>query len=374
MAGLRIIGLFLLAPRLLLAQVQVDTSFTEDVLIKEVFLQSALKVNAISYRGSYQALGLFTCEHPDFPLPKGIILSTGRATNAIGPNKSHGRSTIFRKEGDAQLSKISGARDTYDAAVLEFTFFPTHNTIAFDYVFASEEYPEYVNKGFNDVFAFILTDLETKEQQNLAVVPGTKSPVHIDQINAYRNAEWFIENTLKEAPYRQWIEYDGLTQMLTAQARVVPNRPYHIKLAIADVDDYKLDSSVILREKSFRSFDQPIANTPQAEPVMVYFPWDSSELSEQAKTELRTFVSQILKASPQAIRVRGHTDDQGTNDYNQQLARQRVQAVVNFLASLGLRGKVKLYRQSLGESEPVASNAEETGRARNRRVEVQVQF
>ena len=100
MADLRIIGLFLLTPGLLLAQVQVDTSFTEDVLITEVFLQSALKVNAISYRGSYQAVGLFTCENPDFPLPKGIILSTGKATNAIGPNQSQKRTSSFHKEGD----------------------------------------------------------------------------------------------------------------------------------------------------------------------------------------------------------------------------------------------------------------------------------
>ena len=133
--------------------------------------------------------------------------------------------------------------------MLEFTFFPTHNTVSFDYIFASEEYPEYVNKGFNDVFAFILTDLTTNEQQNLAVVPGTQSPVQIDRINAKRNAAWFIENSHSNAPYRQWLEYDGLTKVLTAQASVVPNRPYRIKLAIADVNDYELDSSVILPGK-----------------------------------------------------------------------------------------------------------------------------
>ena len=82
---------------------------------------------------------------------------------------------------------------------------------------------------------------------------------------------------------------------------------------------------------------------------------------------------QVINASSRAIRVRGHTDAQGADDYNQQLAQRRVQAVVNFLASLGLRGKVQLYRQSLGEVEPVASNADEAGRAQNRRVEVQVQ-
>lgn len=372
MAGCRIIGLFLFFPGLLLAQAQVDTLFTEDVLVTEVFLQSAMKVNAISYRGTYQALGLFSCDHPDFPLPRGIILSTGKATSAAGPNRSHAQSTIFNRDGDEKLSRIS-ARDTHDAAVLEFTFFPTHNTIAFDYIFASEEYPEYVNKGFNDVFAFILTDLTTKEQQNLALIPGTQSPVHIDQINATQHAEWFIENSQRDAPYHPWLEYDGLTKVLTAQARVVPHRPYRIKLAIADVYDGKLDSGVILREKSFRSFDRPLPDTLRAAPVMVYFSLDSSELSEQAKADLRAFAQQVITASPRAIRVIGHTDAQGADDYNQQLAQRRVQAVVRFLASSGLREKVKLYRQSQGETQPIASNAEASGRAQNRRVEVRVQ-
>ena len=348
------------------AQMAVDTSFTEEVLVTEVFLQSELKVTAIAYRGSYQALGLFSSESPDFPIPKGIILSTGKASSAVGPNRSRDQSAIFSQDGEKILDRLSG-RDTYDAAVLEFTFFPTHNTITFDYLFASEEYPEYVNKGFNDVFAFILTDWVTKKERNLAVVPGTDKPVHIDNINEKNNPEWFIPNDRRQSMYYSALEYDGLTKMLSVEARVVPDRPYRIKLAIADVDDGKLDSGVILRANSFRSFDQPLAT-----PVTVYFSLNSSKLSNTAQSELQQFAQQVRETTPSAIRVIGHTDALGADDFNQQLAQRRVQSVVRFLAEEGLRGKVKLYRQSQGETQPAASNQAEEGRALNRRVEVQV--
>lgn len=375
-----IIGLLLLSSLSCLAQISVDTSYTAESLVREVFVGELSEVNTISFRGSYQSIGLFETEYPDFPLTKGIILSSGKAKSAIGPNDSPNQGTAFYKEGDEHLDKLS-ARTTYDAAVLEFTFLPRHNTIVFEYIFASDEYPEYVGKGFNDVFAFILTDIRARKEQNLAIVPNTQLPVHIDNINARRNAEWFIDNTdRKTAPWHDILEYDGMTKLLTAQARVVPGRYYRIKLAIADVDDAMLDSSVILKEKSFRSFDQPIqaqadsnAVTSAISPSIVLFDWDSSELTEEAKTQLRDFAEQVLTHSPQAIRVIGHTDALGSNDYNEKLARKRVQAVVNFLATLGLKGKVSLYRQSKGENEPVASNAEESGRSQNRRVEVRVE-
>lgn len=372
------IGLLLLSSLSCLAQISVDTSYTEESLVREVFVGEKTKLNVIRYQGSYQSIGLFETEHPEFPLAKGIILSSGKAKDAVGPNRSPTRSTAFYKEGDDHLDKLS-ARTTHDAAVLEFTFVPEHNTIAFEYIFASEEYPEYVNKGFNDVFAFILTDLTTREEQNLAVVPGTQLSVHIDNINERRNAEWFMANAnRRDSPWHDLLEYDGMTQLLAARARVIPGRYYRIKLAIADVDDGMLDSSVILKEKSFRSFEQtPVAevknNTSTIQPSMIFFDWDSWELSEQARMQLRTFAGQVLTYSPQAIRVIGHTDALGTNDYNEQLARKRVQAVVNYLATLGLKGKVSLYRQSEGEDKPIAPNADERGRAQNRRVEVRAE-
>lgn len=374
------IALLVLSSFSCLAQVKVDTSYNEENLVREVFIGEQTILKTIRYRGSYQSLGLFECEDSEFPLVKGIILSTGKAKDAVGPNRSPTQSTAFYKDGDEHLSKLSG-QNTYDAAVLEFTFLSTHNTIAFEYIFASEEYPEYVNKGFNDVFAFILTDLTTRKEKNLAIVPGTQLPVHIDHINDRKNVEWYISNTNRNtSPYYHLLEYDGMTKVLTAQASVVPDRYYRIKLAIADVDDAMLDSSVILKEKSFRNFNQPSITesktedkVPVIQPCRVLFDWDSWTLSEAAQAQLQEFATQVVMHSPKAIRVTGHTDALGSDEYNQELAKKRVQAVVNALASLGLRGKVNLYRHSKGEAEPIASNADEKGRSQNRRVEISVE-
>jgi len=378
MAVYATILLFFLSVHLCFAQIKVDTSFNEHTLVREVFVSDTSDIKTIYFYGSYQALGLITANKASFPFSKGIILSTGMAKSASRPNRSPNRSSALRTNGDKTLNKLSG-QSSYDAAILEFTFRPRHNTLAFEYIFASEEYPEYVDKGFNDVFAFILTDLETRKEKNLALVPGTSLPVHVDNINHKRNTKWFISNTsIKNSPYLQVLEYDGLTKVLTARSKVIPGRYYRIKLAIADVDDMMLDSSVILKEKSFRSFpsetEKILSDSLAATLLFVYFDLESSSLSTKAKNELRTFAKQVLTYRPSAVRVTGHTDTRGSDAYNERLAFERVQSVVNYLATLGLRNKVKLYRQSLGEKQPVASNKMESGRMLNRRVELKMEF
>lgn len=378
MAGFVTVVFFLLLSLPCLAQLQVDTSFSEQTLVLEVFVSDPTDINTICYHGSYQALGLLTAENNSFPYSKGIILSTGMAKSAAQPNRSPNHSAALYTNGDETLSKLGGS-SSYDAAVLEFTFRPKQNTVAFEYIFASEEYPEYVDKGFNDAFAFILTDLETKEKKNLAVVPGTSLPVQIDNINHNKNTNLFLPNTRgSNSSYLKLLEYDGLTQVLTAQSEVVPGRCYRIKIAIADVDDRMLDSSVILKEKSFRSFHQlaeaSSSDSDSNSPWRVYFDWNSSRLNKKEKNKLELFANQVLSYQPKAIYVTGHADADGSSDYNEQLARTRVQSVVNFLAQLGLRDKVILYRRSRGENQPIASNESEKGRATNRRVEIKMVF
>src|SRR5690606_15673266 len=93
----------------------------------------------------------------------------------------------------ADLTKLAKA-NTYDAVVLEFDFIPVSEWISFRYVFASEEYMEYVNRGFNDVFAFYLSGFEIKEPINLATVPGTREIVSVNSINHQKNANFYIDN------------------------------------------------------------------------------------------------------------------------------------------------------------------------------------
>ena len=132
--------------------------------------------------------------------------------------------------------------------VLEFDFIPEQSELSFQYVFASEEYNEFVG-SFNDVFAFFL------DGENIALVPGTTTPVSVDNVNNFSNAEFYKDNDPSDlgtpTPFR--VEYDGFTVVLTAQAVLEPGVPHHIKLALADAGDSALDSAVFLAASSFVS-------------------------------------------------------------------------------------------------------------------------
>jgi len=96
----------------------------------------------------------------------------GKPQGPSGPANS----TQFGEPGDAELTLLSGFQ-TYDASVLEFNFVPQHSTVQFSYVFGSEEYSDFANTQFNDVFAFLVNGT------NCALVPGTMEPVSVNTIN-----------------------------------------------------------------------------------------------------------------------------------------------------------------------------------------------
>ena len=100
----------------------------------------------------------------------------------------------------------------------------------------------------------------------------------------------------------------------------------------------------------------------------VNFDFNSSNLTSTAKNNLNK-VAEVFKNNPDTnINVYGHTDAKGADDYNQKLSVRRADAVVNYLKSKGLKSS-RFTAIGMGESEPVASNDTESGRAKNRRVE-----
>ncbi|MCX7862999.1 MAG: choice-of-anchor L domain-containing protein, partial [Bacteroidales bacterium] len=209
-------------------------------------------------------------------LNSGIILSTGNVgrnwytgTLIAGPNLYYNMGTATGTGADATLQAIVGAQ-TYDRAVLEFEFVPESNFIQFRYVFASEEYNEWVNDVYNDVFGFFVTSLESDgynyNNKNIAIVPNTtNTAVAINTINngpcsgapscntagigPCTNCAYYFDN----ATGARQIEYDGFTTVLTASCAVTPCKRYRMKIAIADVSDQWLDSGVFLEENSFVS-------------------------------------------------------------------------------------------------------------------------
>ena len=101
---------------------------------------------------------------------------------------------------------------------------------------------------------------------------------------------------------------------------------------------------------------------------MVNFAFNSSELSSSAKTNLDKLAKVLVNNPDTNINIYGHTDNKGTDAYNMTLSEKRANSVVNHLASHGVK-RNRMFAKGMGESDPVATNETEAGRAENRRVE-----
>ncbi|WP_414621434.1 PEP-CTERM sorting domain-containing protein [Calothrix sp. CCY 0018] len=202
---------------------------------------------SVNYNGANGASGTFTNGNlSGIGIDSGIILTTGQASSAVGPNNADDTTTVNGTAGDADLDALI-PQNTRDAATLEFDFESAGGDIFFDYVFASEEYNEFTNSSFNDVFAFFL------DGQNIALVPGTTTPVSINSVNTGTNSAFFNNNDPSDlgTPTPFNIEYDGFTTVFTAQALALTPGTHTIKLAVADAGDSSLDSAVFIKGSSF---------------------------------------------------------------------------------------------------------------------------
>jgi hypothetical protein len=208
---------------------------------------SGITVSNVTYTGANVAAGTFSGGTGIIGFESGIILSSGDIANVIGPNDELGATTVNNTPGDPMLDTLTTGI-TLDAAVLEFDFVASGNIVTFQYVFASEEYNEFVGSSFNDVFGFFINGT------NCATLPND-DPVTINTINNNTNSTFYIDNTDGHLS----TEMDGLTTVLTCTASVTPGATNHIKLAIADVSDERYDSAVFLQAGSF---SVPPTNTP----------------------------------------------------------------------------------------------------------------
>lgn len=128
-----------------------------------------------------------------------------------------------------------------------------------------------------------------------------------------------------------------------------------------------------------RTYPQaPTAAPPPQDEVIVLsdmgnvlFAFDSAELTASAKEQLVAVANRLTGANLVSVKVIGHTDSVGSDQYNQGLSERRARSVADFLASQGVPAD-KLVAEGMGESRPVADNQTDAGRAQNRRVEIHV--
>ena len=102
-----------------------------------------------------------------------------------------------------------------------------------------------------------------------------------------------------------------------------------------------------------------------------FFDFDRAEIRAEGRAKLQELVAQLKRYNVEVVIVVGHTDSVGTDAYNMKLGDRRAQAVKNFLVAQGLEHS-RIYTESKGEKQPVADNQTREGRAKNRRVEIEV--
>lgn len=249
-----------------LSQLQVRGSIPADELA-QILTGDGVRVFNARFTGNPLMAGSFVnLEDRSFDIDSGIVLTTGRSTTGRGEIglTSRNAATAFDMladngydlPGDQDLANEirTNVSDIKDACILEFDFIPIGDTISFRYVFSSEEYSPSFVCTFNDAFAFFISGPEIAGQQNIALVPGTTTPVTIMNVNnvpgvtCNNNQAYYVDNNSN-----RYFTHDGHTTVLRAVFPVTRCATYHLKLVIADVVDDAYDSGVFLEAKSLTS-------------------------------------------------------------------------------------------------------------------------
>jgi gliding motility-associated-like protein len=259
----------------IMSNLTVNQSVSPTQLVEDIFIGGdCYDVDAVEFSGHNSTKGSFSNGQTSVGISDGIILGSGFISNAIGPNNTTNVTTQVNTSGDNDLKILANNAPVYDAAVLEFDFVPTTDTVKFRYVFASEEYCDYSNSNYNDVFGFFLSGPGisgpySNGAENIAKLPNGQD-VTINNVNHVNNPAFYVSNTIPSTntgfrcngnplgsePAISELQYDAFTVVLDAVAVVQPCQTYHIKLAIADVYDRKFDSAVFLESNSFTSGEQ----------------------------------------------------------------------------------------------------------------------
>lgn len=268
-----------------------ESSFTPEQLLSNVLVDGCSTIqfdflqenpDGVSDLTS-RSWGYFRRTSTNFPFEEGVILSSGFGTSAQGPNNDPGvsdDSVTGIWAGDADLKAIlddfnGDVEDTNNATVFEFRFTPATDMVTFDFIFASEEYEDQFecDSTFRDGFAFLIRGPGIPDDSgtafggtNIALVPGlTNVPVstgtiHLPGITGggtdcagqvdgvdFRS-DLYISNS--GANNTDVVQFDGYTDVLTAQSTVQAGQEYTMKLVISDRGDTAFDSAVFLRASS----------------------------------------------------------------------------------------------------------------------------
>ena len=240
---------------------------TAEEYVQEILLGEGVTATNITYTGSLAQLGLLENGSGVFSVESGLMLNTDDATcegfcaDCLGGSVPDQDLLDVANSVPPLINQTFTVSSVNDVCILEFDFEAGGDSIAFNYVFGSDEYLTYVNTTYNDIFAFFLSGPGITGPYaspagfpdgaiNIAQVPESDPllPVTISSVNNVTNSDYYIDN-----PAQEGICTNGYTTTFTAAAAVQCGETYHIKLAIADGSDTALESFVVLESGSFSS-------------------------------------------------------------------------------------------------------------------------
>lgn len=245
-------------------QITVDNTISVQDLIENNLASNCVEISNVttSMNGSVNnisSFGSFQRGNTNFPLSQGIILSTGNAASAGNTIISNDLSEGDLNWGtDPEIETALGASNTVNATVIEFDFIALSDVIQFNYIFASEEYYAYFPCSSSDGFAFLIRESGTSDPYtNIAVIPGTNTPVTVNNIHSDILGSCDAANEQYFAGYNlAGTNFNGSTTVLTAASNVTPNVQYHVKLIIADqANDPQYDSAVFIESATFNDLE-----------------------------------------------------------------------------------------------------------------------
>lgn len=247
--------------------------FLKDML----FSEDCYQISDVELIGTHFSIGAFASGLESIGIDSGIVLSTGNIRNIVGPNNRANTGSNMNQEGDADLEMLLGI-NTYDASGISFNFVPTEKDFRLRFVFASEEYCEWVDTDFKDVMGIFISGPGfdgsfTDGAMNIALMPESDQYISVNTLNHNLNAHLYIDNTPQSQP--QWaadpvncgnlldqdgaaiefIEFDGFTTILEAKTQLIPFETYKIKIVIADAVDNNFDSAIFIEGGSFFAGD-----------------------------------------------------------------------------------------------------------------------
>ena len=271
------LGFSLIIHLSLFSQLVVNSGQTPLQYVTNNLIGPGVTVSNVTFTGSATQIGEFSDATSNIGFQGGIVLSSGAVTELVGTsNNTTAGQTINSGISDNDLLSIAQSvtsnpssgniNSTDDLASLEFDFVAVSNVVSFNFVFGSDEYTQWINSSFNDVFGFFVSGpgitgpyaspaAFPNGSVNLALVPNTNLPITISTIYPSLNGlpglneQYYVPGGLGNT-------LNGYTTPIPITFNVQCGETYHFKFAVADCQDDYLSTAVFLQDDSF--FSPPV--------------------------------------------------------------------------------------------------------------------